>query len=296
MSRAAAVFALVVWAAPTSAQAPSPPPAVPAVAPSPQASPATFTDYRIGAGDVLEITVFGNADLSRSSTVQPGGTIHMPLLGEVPVAGLTPAEIQRKVTILLERDYLVNPQVEIRVTDFQSQFAFVVGEVNTPGRKPLRGRTRLIDVIVEAGSFTARASGEIMITRADGTFEGGEKTLRLRLNGGPTPTSQDEANLSVILRNGDIISASPKNFVTVEGEVTRPNRYVIDGELTVTGAVSLAGGLSRFGSSDVKVRRVDPQTGKTQIIEVDLKAVRKGKQPDLPLLPNDVVSIARRLF
>jgi polysaccharide export outer membrane protein len=116
------------------------------------------------------------------------------------------------------------------------------------------------------------------------------------LNGGPTPTTQDEANLSVILRNGDIISASPKNFVTVEGEVTRPNRYVIDGELTVTGAVSLAGGLSRFGSSDVKVRRVDPQTGKTQIIEVDLKAVRKGKQPDLPLLPNDVVSISRRLF
>lgn len=272
-------------------------PPAPAATPSPQAPPATVaSDYRIGAGDVLEITVFGNPDLSRSSTVQPGGTIHMPLLGEVPVAGLTPAEIQRKVTILLERDYLVNPQVEVRVTDFQSQFAFVVGEVNTPGRKPLRGRTRLIDVIVEAGSFTPRASGEIVITRADGTFEGGEKTLRIRLNGGPTPTPQDEANLSVILKNGDIITASPKNFVTVEGEVNRPNRYVIDGELTVTGAVSLAGGLSRFGSSDVKVRRVDPQTGKTQIIEVDLKSVRKGKQPDLPLLPNDVISIARRLF
>jgi polysaccharide export outer membrane protein len=294
VSRRTRAFVLAVLSARLSdAQAPPLPSTPPAPVAAPSAAPA---DYRIGAGDVLEITVFGNPDLSRSSTVQPGGTIHLPLLGEVPVVGLTPAEIQHKLTTLLERDYLVNPQVEVRVTEFQSQFAFVVGEVNTPGRKSLRGRTRLIDVIVEAGSFTPRASGEIVITRAEGTFENGEKTLRIRLDGGPAPTPQEEANLSVFLKNGDIITASPKTYVTVEGEINRPNRYVIDGELTVTGAVSLAGGLSRFGSSDVKVRRVDPQTGKTQIIQVDLKAVRKGKQPDLPLLPNDVVSVARRLF
>ena len=59
------------------------------------------------------------------------------------------------------------------------------------------------------------------------------------------------------LRNGDIITASPKYYVTVEGEVSRPGRYAIDGDLTVSGAISPAGGLTRFGSSDVKVRRVD---------------------------------------
>jgi len=76
----------------------------------------------------------------------------------------------------------------------------------------------------------------------------------------------------------------------------RPNRYVLEGDLTVSGAISSAGGLTRFGSQDVKVRRVDPQTGKTTILEVDLKAIRRGKVVDPPLLANDVVSVSRRFF
>jgi protein involved in polysaccharide export with SLBB domain len=71
---------------------------------------------------------------------------------------------------------------------------------------------------------------------------------------------------------------------------------VLENALTVSGAISTAGGLTRFGASDVKVRRVDPQTGATRILEVKLKAVRDGKQPDLALLPNDVISVSRRLF
>jgi polysaccharide export outer membrane protein len=84
--------------------------------------------------------------------------------------------------------------------------------------------------------------------------------------------------------------------VTVEGEVNRPGRYPIEGELTVTGAISLAGGLTRFGSNDVKARRVDPETGQTRIIELDLKDIRNGKKPDLVLLPNDVITVPRRFF
>jgi protein involved in polysaccharide export with SLBB domain len=98
------------------------------------------------------------------------------------------------------------------------------------------------------------------------------------------------------LRHGDVITASPKFYVTVEGEVQRPGRYALDADLTVTGAVSTAGGLTRFGSHDVRVRRLDPDTGQSKIIPVDLKAVRSGKQPDLALLPNDVITISRRLF
>jgi polysaccharide export outer membrane protein len=229
------------------------------------------------------------------STVQTNGTVALPLLGEVAIAGLTVSEIQRKLTSLLARDYLVNPQVEVKVKEYQSQFVSVVGEVNSPGRKPLRGRTRLIDVLLEAGGFTPRASGEILITRFEGTFGDGNRNIRIRLGGG-SMSPQDQVNLEVALKNGDILTVLPKYYVTVEGEVNRPNRYVIEGELTVTGAISTAGGLTRFGSNDVKVRRVDPQTGKTQVLEVDLKSVRKGKQKDLALLPNDVVTVPRRFF
>jgi polysaccharide biosynthesis/export protein len=274
-------------APPTTTVAPAPP------APSP--SPSTAPEYRVGPGDILEVTVLDNEEVSRIPTVQTSGVIALPLLGEVEVSGLTVAEIQRKLTTLLARDYLVNPQVEVKVKDYQSQFVTVVGEVNTGGRKPLRGRTRLVDLLVEAGGFTPRASGDIMISRQEGTFDGGAKTLRMSLSRGAL-TPQDQVNLEVVLKHGDVITALQKYYVTVEGEVNRPGRYPIEGELTVTGAVSTAGGLTRFGGNDVRVRRVDPQTGQTRILEVDLKDVRSGKKPDPALLPNDVVTVTRRLF
>jgi polysaccharide biosynthesis/export protein len=251
-------------------------------------------DYRVGAGDVLDVMVLGNQDLSRVASIQPNGSIALPLLGEVQVAALTVSEIKAKLTSLLARDYLVSPQVEVRVKEYSSQFVTVLGEVNTPGRKPLRGRTRLLDVLLEAGGFTPRASGELVISRLEGTFSGGDKTLRLRL-GASSPTVQDQINLEVPLRNGDLITASQKYYVTVEGEVARPGRYVLESELTLSGVVSVAGGLTRYGSNSVKIRRVD-STGKTEILKVDLKDVRKGKIPDLPMQANDVVMIGRRLF
>ena len=271
----------------------TPSPAAPEASPTPAPTPAP--EYRLGAGDVLEVIVFGNDDLSRTTTVQTAGSISLPLLGEVPVAGLTVAEAKQKLTSLLARDFLVNPQVEMKIKEYQSQFVTVLGEVNSPGRKGLRGRTRLIDVLVDSGGFTPRASGEVSITRAEGTFDGGARVLRLRF-GSASPSAIDQINLEQVLRNGDIVTALPKFYVTVEGEIARPGRYVLDGDLTVTGAISTAGGLTRYGKNDVQVRRVDAQTGKTTIIEVDLKDVRKGKKPDLPLLPNDVVTVPRRIF
>ena len=99
----------------------TPPPAEP---PPPAAAPAaraTPGDYEVGPGDVIEVSVYGNDDLSRIPTVSTSGAISLPLIGEVQVAGLTIAEVQRKITNLLEKDYLVKPQVEVKVREYQSQ-------------------------------------------------------------------------------------------------------------------------------------------------------------------------------
>ena len=293
--RLAAALALLIGLAvpvlPQAAPEPSPTPALPS--PSPAAA-GVSADYRVGPGDVLDVAVLGNADLTRTATVQPTGSITFPLLNEVPVAGLTVSEIQRRLTALLIKDFLVDPHVEVKVKEFQSQFVIVLGEVNTPGRKVLRGGSRLVDVLVEAGGFTPRASGEIVITRTEGSFEGGSKILRMRLGG--TFSAQDYVGLELALRNGDVITAPARQYVTVEGEVQRPGRYAIEGDLTVTGATSTAGGLTRFGSSDVKLRRIEAGTGRVTITKVDLKDVRKGKYPDPPVAPNDVITVSRRLF
>jgi polysaccharide export outer membrane protein len=284
----------------SQASAPAPPPAPPPAteqAPAPSASPSPpptpdRNDYRVGPGDVLEITVLGNADLSRSVTVQPSGSITFPLLNEVSVSGLTVSEVQRKMATLLQKDFLVDPHVEVKVKEFLSQFVVVIGELNTPGRKVLRGGSRLVDVLVDSGGFTPRASGEIVITRTEGSFEGGAKVVRMRLGG--TFSAQDYVGLELPLHNGDVITASARQYVTVEGEVQRPGRYAIEGDLTVTGAISTAGGLTRFGSSDVKLRRIE--SGTVTITKVDLKSVRKGKGPDPTVAPNDVITVPRRLF
>ena len=307
-TRLAAALALLTGLAvpvlPQAAPAPPPATAVPSPTPVPFPTPAlpspspaaagVSADYRVGPGDVLDVAVLGNADLTRTATVQPTGSITFPLLNEVPVAGLTVSEIQRRLTALLIKDFLVDPHVEVKVKEFQSQFVIVLGEVNTPGRKVLRGGSRLVDVLVEAGGFTPRASGEIVITRTEGSFEGGSKILRMRLGG--TFSAQDYVGLELALRNGDVITAPARQYVTVEGEVQRPGRYAIEGDLTVTGAISTAGGLTRFGSSDVKLRRIEAGTGRVTITKVDLKDVRKGKRPDPPVAPNDVITVSRRLF
>ena len=291
------MIATLVLLALLQAPPPAETPAAPgAPAATPAAVPATPGDYEVGAGDVIEVAVYGNDDLSRIPTVQTNGSISLPLLGEVQVAGLTVAEVQRKITNLLAKDYLVNPQVEVKVRDYNSQYVSVVGEVNSPGRKPLRGRTRLIDLLSEGGGFKPTASGEVMITRTEGEFEGGGKSITVRITRSASPSMQDLVNLELQLKTGDIITAFPKSFVTVDGEVTRPGRYAIESDLTVTGAISLAGGLTRFGSNGVKLRRTDPVDGKVKIVEVDLKDVRNGKKPDVPLLPNDVISVSRRVF
>ena len=165
------------------------------------------------------------------------------------------------------------------------------------GGKPLevfhRG-SRLIDILVESGGFTPRASGDVVITRSEGSFDAGAKVLHIRLGG--AFSVQDYVGLELVLRDGDVLTASARQYVTVEGEVQRPGRYPIEGDLTLTGAISTAGGLTRFGSSDVKVRRIDAATGKVTITKVNLKAVQKGSKPDPPVASNDVISVPRRLF
>jgi len=259
-------------------------------APSPAMAAA---GYRVGPGDVLEINVPGRPDLSRLPTVQTTGTIFSPVLGEVSVEGLTVGEIRNRLTKLFAERDIIAPMIEVRVREYQSHFVWVRGEVNRPGRKPLRSSTRLVDALVEAGGFSSRASGEVTVERMDGTFPDGTKVRRLRFRpSGPTP--EEQLDLELPLRNRDVVTAPLQRYVTVAGAVARPGRYALEGGLTVSRVISTAGGLARSGNRKVIVQRQDPQTGTTQTLEVDLRAVEAGREPDVELLPDDAVSVKGR--
>ena len=292
-------FLLAVAFGGTAAQNPAP-------APTPGGAPVAA--YVVGPGDVLEVTVLDQADVSRSTTVQPDGRFTMPLLGEIEVAGKTVAEIQLMITEMLSKDFLVNPQVEVRVKEYASQFALVLGEVINPGRRALRGTTRLIDILIECGGFRPSASGEILIQRSEGTFPGGEKSVRFRLGNTGGMTEKDRMNAELLLINGDVITAGPKYYVTVDGEVARPGRVIFDSDLTLLGVLAESGGLGKYASSKVRVIRRKAEgvetagfgpcdgTSMDLCLVVDIGSIRKGKVADVVLAPNDKVVVSRKRF
>ena len=139
--------------------------------------------YRVGPGDVLEVVVDGRPDLSRLPTVQTTGSVWLPRAGEVEVRGLSTGEIAARLTPLLAGEDLASPRVAVRVREYQSQFVWVRGAVQRPGRKPLRSGTRLLDALLDAGGFQEGASGEVAVERAAGTFADGSRAARFRFGG-----------------------------------------------------------------------------------------------------------------
>jgi polysaccharide export outer membrane protein len=178
----------------------------------------------------------------------------------------------------------------VQVREYNSRFVALVGEVSQPGRRALGPCTRVIDLLLQAGGFRDGASAEVVVSRGEAETD----TLRARVERGVfTPEARQV--LEALLRGGEIVTVLPRPFVTVQGEVARPNRYPIEGRLTVTGAVNLAGGLTRSGSTKAKIVRVGAG-GERRVFEADLKAIRDGRAEDVVLEPDDIVTVARRFF
>jgi polysaccharide export outer membrane protein len=251
--------------------------------------------YRLGPGDVFEVVVYGEDDLTRLVTVQHGGEVSFPLIGEIQVAGLTLKEVRQQIEELLGKDFLVDPQVNVKVKEYLSQWVTVVGEIARPGRYYLTGPETLLDLLTEAGGFTSKASGELVITRLSGVFDDGTTIRRVWLSR-DMAAEQQKSTLALNLSSGDLITVPAQDSVYVNGEVKSPGSYPLTSGLTVLRAISLAGGLSKFGSKGgVEILR-NRGGGEPERIDVDLGDIEKGKKPDIPLAPGDVVKVGKRVF
>jgi protein involved in polysaccharide export with SLBB domain len=118
-------------------------------------SGATDAQYRISAGDKLNIVVFGQEDVSGDFQVDGGGNITMPLLGQVAAAGRTVTQLQSEITTALDKDYIVNPRVSIEVLNYRP--FYILGQVNSPGSYPYVSGMDVRQAIAIAGGFTRRA-------------------------------------------------------------------------------------------------------------------------------------------
>lgn len=115
------------------------------------------SDYRIGAGDVLAITVWRQPELSLAEiVVRSDGRISVPLVDEIDVQGKTPMELKKEVTEKLA-EYVTSPHVTVVVRQVNSQLVFVIGEVKREGPISLHRDMRVVDALSTAGGFTAFA-------------------------------------------------------------------------------------------------------------------------------------------
>jgi polysaccharide export outer membrane protein len=146
-------------------------------------------EYIIGPQNVLQIDVYYGRDknLERKVRVSSKGYINFPLLGEVEISGLTVNEAVEKLAALLEKDYLVNPQVSIFIEEYST--VSVIGQVNKPGTYPIKGRLTVVEAISLAEGFTKIAAPN------------GVKVLR---------TNSDGVKTSINIKAGDIINGGKK--------------------------------------------------------------------------------------
>ena len=130
-------------------------------------------DYRLAPGDVLDVKVFQADELSSRERISDAGSITLPLIGQLRVAGLTPRQAEDLISAAFAKDYLQDPQVDIHVTEFADLEVSIGGEVNKPGVFPIRGRTTLLEGIALAGGTTVRAkTEEVVVFRSTGAHEG----------------------------------------------------------------------------------------------------------------------------
>jgi polysaccharide export outer membrane protein len=168
--------------------------------PAPAEAPAS---YVLGPEDVIEVAVWGNADLSRTVPVRPDGRISLPLLHDVQASGLTPMELRTALTASLAR-FVADPIVSVIVREVHSVKVTVIGEVKTPGRYEVRSRTTVLDILAMAGGLSQYAArGRITVLRREGDTV---RTLpfdfdRVTARTGPAGTGQP----NFCIQPGDII-------------------------------------------------------------------------------------------
>ena len=135
--------------------------------------------YAIGIGDVLEVSVWKNPDLSVTVPVRPDGRISVPLLGDVQAAGMTPLALKQTLTDGY-KEYVTAPGVSVVVKEIHSRKIYVTGEVAHPGTYDLEPRGKLMQALALAGGLTPYAKGRVVLLR-DGHDGRQEKRMEVEL-------------------------------------------------------------------------------------------------------------------
>jgi polysaccharide biosynthesis/export protein len=246
-------------------------------------------DYVIGVQDVLNVTVFGEADASRAGVaVDSDGTIDCPYIGRVKASGQTTRALEQDIRQRLSKGLFVNPSVTVDVVKYRSKTVTVQGMVRMPGEFKLEGNVSIMSVLAQAGSMTPDAGSYVVITRYTPSVNAGTAgaepvAQQIRV---PRRDLESGRAQTITLQDRDTIFVPKAETVFVLGYVRQTGPIVYDEGLTVERALALAGGATeRAATGRITIERT--VNGKVQKI--------RAKMNDL-VEPNDTIRVPQRIL
>jgi polysaccharide export outer membrane protein len=252
-----------------------------------EAAPVDST-YILRPNDTIRLSVYEEPDLSVQVRILKTGQASFPLIGSVEIGGLTVADSVQRIRDLYAKDYLVDPKLTITVDEYATEFISVIGAVKNPGQVPMpvSGNLDLASALASAGGLAEDAdTNNVQLVRVSGTSSSYSMA-----------SIQGEAG-RVRLGPGDRIIVNQSAFVgrklTVLGQVGKPGPipFPLSGKLDLVNAVALAGGITELANpKKVTINR------KGQVTVVNFKEISERGDRPYWLQPDDVVTIAERLF
>jgi len=247
--------------------------------------------YFLGAGDVLELSVFQVPELEKTVRVNGRGEIVLPLLGILTVDGLSLPQLESLISRRLQESYLQNPQVSLFIKEYRSQQITVMGAVENPDVYSIRQSRSIFEMLSLAGGLSKTAGDVIRVQTQQknpttGRVEPANLLLSLdkMIQGG-------EVVEDVRLSGGDSILVPEAGVVFVEGAVKKPGSYKMQGETNVLKAITMAGGVPWEGRQS-KVEVIRDIGGEPVAIDVNLNRVRTQRGDDVVLRDGDIVMVS----
>ncbi len=256
-------------------------------------TPATSAakEYIIGVADVVAVTVLDNRELDTVASVNPGGKIALPLVGEVQAAGLTAAEFTQRLTTEYAKK-VRSPQVTVSLREINSYRFYFVGKVAKPGMYMSRSEVTLLQAISMAGgvldgvdlaqAYVARGQQRVPVDFVR-LMRQGDLTQNITLNPDDTIVLPD----------------NPQHVIYVMGEVKQPGMlpFVKERNWTATKAVAAVGGFTQYAGRG-RSYLIREEGGKKITIPIDFNDLMKNPEAgkDVPLNAGDILVIPQSLF
>ncbi len=250
--------------------------------------------YRIGPQDLVEIRVFEVPELNIERRVSDEGMINLPLIGDVPVRGLTDSELAERLKVLLETRYVRRASVTVQVREFRSRPIAVIGAVRQPGNLAFSGSLTLLEALALAGGLAENHGDVIHVLRRSENGLSDQLTVAVS-----DLLTRGDVDVNIPIFANDVINVPPVVQITIFclGQVKNPGALTFkDSErITLLTAIARAGGLSERASSKVRIKR-QGKGGREVELQADYKRIVAGKDRDVELEDGDILIVKESLL